>query len=61
MKPKCKLFGSDGNIFILMGIASRTLKEQGFREEATEMIERIMNSENYDEAIRIITEYVDVE
>lgn len=27
MKPKCKLVGENGNIFNLMGIAARTLKE----------------------------------
>lgn len=44
MKPKCKLIGEDGNIFNLMSIASKTLKETGMEEEAKEMIERIINS-----------------
>ena len=34
MKPKCKLVGENGNIFNLMGIAARTLKRAGLREEA---------------------------
>ena len=36
MKPKCKLIGEDGNIFNLMSIASKTLKETGMEEEAKE-------------------------
>lgn len=61
MKPKCKLVGKDGNIFNLMGIASRTLKEAGFKEKADEMIQRITKSKSYDEALGIIMEYVEVE
>lgn len=61
MKPKCKLVGEDGNIFNLMGIASRTLKEAGFKEKADEMIQRITKSKSYDEALGIIMEYVEVE
>ena len=49
-KPKCKLIGEDGNIFNLMGIASRILKKAGLREEAEEMIKRIQNSGSYHEA-----------
>lgn len=60
-KPKCALIGEDGNIFNLMGIASRTLKRNGMQEEATEMINRITsNAKSYDEAIMIIDEYVDI-
>ncbi len=61
MKPKCKLVGKDGNIFNLMGIASRTLKEAGLKEKASEMTNRITNSKSYDETLRIIMEYVEVE
>ena len=61
MKPKCKLVGKDGNIFNLMGIASKTLKEENLKEKADEMVYRITKSESYDEALRIIMEYVEVE
>jgi len=60
MKPKCKLIGEDGNIFNLMSIASKTLKETGMEEEAKEIIERIINSRSYIEALAIISEYVEV-
>jgi hypothetical protein len=61
MKPKCKLVGENGNIFNLMGIAARTLKRAGLREEAEEMVSRITKSQSYDEALRIIMEYVEAE
>lgn len=61
MKPKCQLVGHDGNIFNLIGIASRTLKQAGLKEKADEMIKRITDSKSYDEALRIIMEYVEVE
>lgn len=60
MKPKCKLVGEDGNIFNLMGIASRTLKKAGLTDEAKEMVDRIMKSESYLQALAIISEYVEI-
>lgn len=60
MKPRCKLIGEDGNIFNLMAIASRTLKEAGMKEESEEMIDRIYNSKSYIEALAIISEYVEI-
>ena len=59
-KPKCTLIGEDGNIFNLMGIASRTLKNNGQRAEAKEMCDRITSSGSYNEALGIIGEYVDI-
>ena len=60
-KPKCALIGEDGNIFNLMGIASRTLKRNGMQEEAKEMCNRITNgAKSYDEALMIIDEYVEI-
>ena len=62
MKPRCRLIGENGNIFNLMGIVSRTLKEAGEPEKAEEMIRRITSdAKSYDEALAILMEYVDVE
>lgn len=36
-KPKVKLVGQDGNIFNILGIASRALKKAGYTDEAKEM------------------------
>lgn len=60
-KPKCALIGEDGNIFNLMGIASRTLKRNGMKEEATEMCNRITGgAKSYDEALMILQDYVEI-
>jgi hypothetical protein len=60
-KPKCKLVGSDGNIFNLIGIARDALRRAGLRDEAKKLCEEAMMCSNYDEAIRKILEYVEEE
>ena len=60
VKPRCELIGQDGNIFNLMGIASRTLKRNKMSEQATEMCNRITSSGSYEEALGIISEYVEI-
>lgn len=61
-KPDCELIGHDGNIFNLMGIASRTLKQNGLEKQAQEMYERITGGgcSDYDQALGIIGEYVNI-
>lgn len=60
-KPKCALIGENGNIFNLMGIASRTLKRNGMRELAEEMCNKITSdAKSYEEALCIIDEYVEI-
>ena len=59
-RPEAKLIGEDGNIFNLMGIASRALKQSGYPDEANEMFNRITNgADSYDEALMIISQYVE--
>ena len=53
-KPDCPLIGQDGNIFNLMGIALRTLRQSGMADEAKAMQERITASGSYDEALNIM-------
>ena len=59
-KPDCKLIGEDGNVFNLMGLAAKTLRQSGMSAEATEMTERITGCGSYDEALGIIGEYVNI-
>ncbi len=61
-KPDCELIGQDGNIFNLMGIASRTLKQSGMDEQAQEMYQRITGGgcHDYYQALGIIGEYVNI-
>ncbi|MDO4566103.1 MAG: hypothetical protein Q4B42_02115 [Oscillospiraceae bacterium] len=60
-KPKMNLVGEDGNIFAILGRASRLLKREGMHEEAKEMFERVTSSGSYDEALCIVSEYVETE
>jgi len=57
-KPDCALIGEDGNIFNLAGVAARTLREHGLKEQAEE--ERVCSSGSYNEALCIISEYVNI-
>ena len=59
-KPDCVLCGEDGNIFNLVGVASRTLRKNDMAEQAEEMSERVFASGNYNEALGIIGEYVSI-
>lgn len=59
-KPDCPLIGQDGNIFNLVGIAARTLRENDMRDKAKEMTDRVFVSGSYDEALCIIGEYVNI-
>ena len=60
VKPDCPLLNQDGNIFNLMGIASRTLKQNGMKDEVHEMCSRIIKSGSYSEALGILGEYVNI-
>lgn len=61
-KPDCPLIGEDGNIFNLIGVASRTLRENDLHEQTEKMRERIMDGECHDyyAALRVIGEYVNI-
>ena len=59
-RAKCPLIGADGNIFNLLGMASRTLRENGMREQAKEMQSRVTASGSYSEALNILGEYVEI-
>ena len=61
IRPKMKLIGQDGNIFAIMGRASRLLKNAGQRDKAKEMCSRVMASKSYDAALTIVSEYVETE
>ena len=60
-KPKMELLGQDGNIFGIMGRASRLLKRAGQHEQAEEMISRVTACGDYNKALNIISEYVETE
>jgi hypothetical protein len=60
-KPKCKLSESDGNIFALMGKATRALKDAGMRDQASALTKEVFACGSYDEALQTVMKYVEVE
>ena len=60
-KPKCKLTGTDGNVFALAGLVGQTLKRAGLHDKAQEFYGKLPKCKSYDEALQLMMEYVDVE
>lgn len=58
-KPEAKIIGADGNIFNIMSISFKALKDAGLEKESEEMLQRVTSSHDYNEALRIIMEYVE--
>jgi hypothetical protein len=59
-KPECKLIGEDGNVFNLIGLASRCLKANGLSNRVSELQARVMSCGSYEQALEVIGEYVDI-
>ena len=59
LKPTAKMIGEDGNVFNLLAICRRALRR--YPSAFNELWERVQNSGSYEEALRIMMEYVDVE
>ncbi len=58
-KPKCKLLGTDGNVFTLAHKVRQALKAAGQDTRATEFSGRLGKCTSYDDALSLMTEYVD--
>jgi hypothetical protein len=59
-KSKVKLVCQDGNVFNLIGICSRALKNAGYPDMAKEMSEKIFACSSYDNALGIMIDYCEV-
>jgi hypothetical protein len=60
-KPVVQLVGQDGNVFNLLGICSRALKKAGKLEDAKLIQQRVFSCGSYEEALGILSEYVEIE
>ncbi len=58
-KPEVNLVGENGNIFNTLSICSRALKTAK-QPGAAEMRARVFKASSYEEALNIISEYVDI-
>ena len=62
MKPKCQFTGQNGNVFNLLYLAKKALDEAtGSLNKSQEMWDKVKQAKDYDQAIQIMMEYVDVE
>lgn len=65
MKPPCKLIGQNGNVFNLIAITRKTLKDHGLHRELEQFDQRFKeikeNHGNYDDVLNLISEFVEVE
>jgi len=60
-KPICKLVGVDSNVFNIIGVVVKSLKKVGLVEEAKEFTKKAFNSGSYDEVLRLVEDYVEIE
>jgi hypothetical protein len=60
-KPRCKLVGTDGNVFNVIKNVANSLKEAGLRDQAEEFRTKAFEKKSYDGVLRLAMEYVEVE
>jgi len=64
MKPPCKLIGENGNVFNLLGITRKTLKEHGLFQELEQFdreFEKIKESGGtYNDVLVLFMKFVEV-
>ncbi len=59
-KPRCRLVGTDGNVFSIIGTVKRALERAGQRERASEFVAKAMQAKSYDQVLALCFDYVDV-
>lgn len=59
-KPACKLIGTDGNVFSIIGQVNQALKKAGEGDRACEFVEEAFCSGSYDEVLQLCMDYVEV-
>lgn len=55
-----KVTGEDSNIFNLLGLVTKELKRNGYRDLSKELPPQIFECENYDKALAILDKYVEL-
>ena len=53
--------GESGNIFWILGAAMKILDSECRHSDAVTMRAQVLNCDSYDEALKVIAEYVDLE
>ena len=60
IKPRCKLVGTDGNVFSVIGKVRDSLRKAGLRDKADEFSSKAMKQHSYDDILSLCFEYVEV-
>lgn len=60
-RPPCRLTGTDGNVFAIIGMVRQALRDAGQPERAAEFVHRAFAAGSYDAVLRLCFEYVEVE
>jgi hypothetical protein len=61
-KPKCVLSsGVDGNVFAIIGHVVIALRTTGLVDEARTFCDEATNQNSYDDVLKLVHKYVDVE
>lgn len=60
-KPICRLVGTDGNVFAIIGTVSRALKNAKQHGKAAEWTQKAMQCGSYDEVLQLLHNYVEVQ
>lgn len=56
-----KLVGEDGNAFAIIARVRRALRRAGYQAESEEFTREATSSHSYDEVLRVVLRYVEVE
>jgi hypothetical protein len=59
-KPVAHLVGEDGNVFHVISVVRRALRNAGQTERASEFVERASCAKSYDEVLAMVHDYVEV-
>jgi hypothetical protein len=59
-KPRCKLVGTDSNVFSVIVKVRSVLSDAGLREQAQEFSNKAMKQHSYDDVLSLCFEYVEV-
>lgn len=59
-KIKVKIIGRNGNIFNIVGKVSKELEKNSQKKEASEMRNKVFESRSYEEALMVISNYVEI-
>lgn len=57
IKPQVDFKNVNGNVYVLLEICLKALKQAGFKDYAKELKNRVFESEGYQQALLIMSEY----